>query len=91
LKLPEFISLGGHRIKVVRQKGLISTAEAYGIFDCEQLLISLDGDLEGSLLWETFFHEIVEALNFFAEAELEHQTIQIFGLLLHQVVNSVVE
>jgi len=31
---------------------------------------------------------VIEALNFFSEAGLEHKSIQVMGMLLHQVVDS---
>jgi len=87
--IPKEVSLGGHSIKVIRKEGLLEHAEAYGIFDGIELTITIDKSLNDTMAWETFWHEIVEAINFFSEADLEHRTIQIFGLLLHQTVNSV--
>tara|TARA_Y100000310_G_C20661630_1_gene805114 strand:+ start:1670 stop:1942 length:273 start_codon:yes stop_codon:yes gene_type:complete len=87
MRLPGFIQLGAHKIVIVRKE--LNKEEAYGLFDSEALTITLDATLTGSLLWETFFHEIIEALNYFADADLEHKTIQVFGLLLHQVIASI--
>ena len=89
MQLPGSVRLGAHRIEIVRKD--LNSEEAFGVFDSENLTITLDTNLSGTLLWETFFHEIMEALNFFADANLEHKTIQVFGLLLHQVMASVAE
>ena len=89
MQLPGSVLLGAHRIEIVRKD--LNSEEAFGVFDSENLTITLDTNLSGTLLWETFFHEIMEALNFFADANLEHKTIQVFGLLLHQVMASVAE
>lgn len=90
-KLPKKIRVGGHTLKVVRRKNLMEHAEAYGMFDPTELTITIDDSLSGSLYWETFWHEVMEALNFFGEADMEHQSIQVFGVLLHQVIDSVFE
>jgi hypothetical protein len=89
--LPETIQIGGHTISVTRRDNLMSRADAYGMFDGAALEISVDSALEDSLVWETFWHEVVEALNFFSEADMAHRDIQVFGLLLHQVAESVHE
>jgi hypothetical protein len=88
-KLPTEIQLGAHTLKVIKQKGLSVQAEACGIFDPDALTITIDTELPDSLAWETFWHEVVEAINHFSEAAMEHKSIQVFGLLLHQVVNSI--
>ena len=86
MEIPTAIEIGGHVIGVVRKQDLIEHAEAYGLFDKINMTIFLDESLgESSLAWETFWHEVIEALNHFAEADMDHKTIQTFGLLLHQV------
>ncbi len=89
--LPTAISIGGHTIPVKRQKGLLEQSDAYGIFDGVALTITVDASLNDSTAWETLWHEVVEAINFFSEADLEHKSVQVFGLLLHQTINSVFE
>jgi hypothetical protein len=89
MKLPEEIRLGSHTIPVVRKKGLIRHSEACGIFDEFQQTIYVDEDLTGSAVFETFWHEVVEAINYYGEMSLPHQSIQVFGLLLHQVIDSI--
>ena len=86
MNLPDFIRLGGHKIAIVRRE---LGDEAYGIFDSEALTITLDSTLTGSILVESFCHELVECLNFFAEAEMEHKSVQVFGLLLGQAISSI--
>ena len=88
MRIPASIQIGGHTIKIEYQSGLVAYQEAYGVFDPTQLRILIDKDLSSSVKLETFWHEVVEALNFFAEAEMDHSKIQIFGVLLHQVSQS---
>ncbi len=87
-KLPELMELGGHTIQILRTENLLETQEAYGLFDPINLRIEIDNSLTNTMAWETLWHEVVEAINFFSEAEMEHKSIQVFGLLLHQVANS---
>ena len=89
MRIPGSVQVGAHSIAVIRRD--LNSEDAYGIFDSENLTISLDSSLTGSMLVESFCHELIEALNFFAEAEMEHKTIQVFGLLLAQILTSIVE
>lgn len=87
-KLPPEIEIGGHIILINRTEGLLETERAYGLFDPVNLRIEVDSSLSNTMAWETLWHEVVEAINFFSEAGMEHKSIQVFGLLLHQVANS---
>ena len=87
-KLPDSCEIGGHSISITRVSNLLETQEAYGLFDPVNLRIEIDSSLTNTMAWETLWHEIVEAINFFSEAGMEHKSIQVFGLLLHQVANS---
>jgi len=88
---PKYIRLGGHVIKIVHKKNLIAGESAFGEWDDGNLQITIDADLNQSLAWETFWHEVIEALNGTTEANLDHHVIQTFGLLLHQVFQSLFE
>jgi len=86
--IPKSIQIGGHTISIEFVEGLVSYQEAYGIFDATNLRILIDKDTKKSVQIETFWHEVVEALNFFTEANLDHDKIQTFGVLLHQISQS---
>lgn len=88
-KLPDRLEIGGHTIEILRVSNLLESQQAYGLFDPINLRIEIDTSLSNTMAWETLWHEIVEAINFFSEAGMEHKSIQVFGLLLHQVANSV--
>jgi len=89
--LPKYIRLGGHLIHVTRKKDLIAEEEAFGTWDDGALQIVIDSDISSSLAWETFWHEVIEAINSATDTNLEHHVIQTFGLLLHQVFQSLGE
>lgn len=84
-KLPASICIGSHNINIIRK----DLDDCFGYFDGTKLEIAVDSELDDTLAWETLWHEVVEAINFFSEAEMEHKSIQVFGLLLHQVIDSI--
>lgn len=88
---PKYIRLGGHLISVQLIDELVQTEEAFGTWDDANLQISIDSSLSTSLAWETFWHEVVEAINTSIDSKLDHSVIQSMGLLIHQVFNSIVE
>ena len=83
-RIPVEITIAGHTIEVKRQ----DLDDCYGYFDASKLVIAINTNMNNTLAWETFWHEVVEAINFFSEAEMEHKSIQVFGLLLHQAVET---
>ena len=89
MNIPESIQIGGHTIQVIRKAAVVDGDECYGTFDGRTLEITIDPDIPESLALETFWHEVVEALNIFAETDLDHHHIQVLGLLLGQVAASV--
>tara|TARA_R100001163_G_C5045426_1_gene182781 strand:+ start:976 stop:1290 length:315 start_codon:yes stop_codon:yes gene_type:complete len=91
MKIPSQIRIGGHTISVEFQNGLLEYNQAFGVFDPTNLKILIDADIEDGLKVETFWHEVIEALNFFCEANMDHSKIQIFGVLLHQIAESIEE
>lgn len=89
--IPRYIRLGGHIITILPVKNLITKQEAFGMWDDGKMEIHIDAGLSLSLTWETFWHEVVEAINSTTEMELAHHKIQTMGLLLHQVFESMRE
>ena len=88
--IPEHIEVGAHKIPVIFKPDMLTHAAAYGLFDKDKMAIYLDKILEenSSLALETFWHEVMEVLNYVTEADMEHRDIQTIGLLLHQVFHS---
>ena len=89
MDIPESVDIGGHTIKVVRRTAIVDGEECWGTFNAKSLEITIDESIPDSLALETFWHEIVEALNVFAETDLAHHHIQVMGLLLGQVATSI--
>ena len=83
-QIPKHIMVGSHKIPIIRKH----MDELYGVFDPERMEITIGiSDVE-SIEHETFWHEVVECLNFFVEADIEHKSIQAMGVLLHQIITS---
>tara|TARA_Y100000310_G_scaffold297433_1_gene330448 strand:+ start:776 stop:1081 length:306 start_codon:yes stop_codon:yes gene_type:complete len=92
VKIPEKIKMGGHTITITRREldkeKIDGTVGVFGYFDSAKLEIHIDCNSPQSLQWETYIHEILEAVCFFTETKLPHPTIQSFGLLLAQALTS---
>jgi hypothetical protein len=48
----------------------------------------IDADIKGTLLEETFWHEVSEAIDSFNEMRLPHAKVSQFGLGLQQIMAS---
>jgi len=88
LKLPSSVTLGAHVIPIKMQHDLMVEAEAFGMFDPNKLEILIDDKVNDNLILETILHELIEAISFLTESEIEHRTIQVMGLMLHQGLES---
>ena len=87
-KIPEKIFLGGHTIPITIRKLDGEDEGSYGYFDSGKLEIHIDNGPSNTMKWETFIHEVLEAVCFFTETPLPHPTIQSFGLLIAQALDS---
>lgn len=85
MPVPKAIKIAGHRIAIKRPKNLKSVNSEYGYFDPDSMTIYIDAGVEGDHEGELFFHEAIEAANVLFELGLPHQTIQILGVVLHQI------
>lgn len=74
-KIPKSVEVGPHKIKVI----LDSSIDEYGHFVYNDLIIRVHPKLAASVQEETFWHEVVEAINIVHELKLPHRTIQILG------------
>lgn len=84
LKIPAQFELLGHVINVI-WADIHESEDAWGMFEADKMLITLDNSIKGkSLAEETFCHEKVEAMNILGELELEHPKIQQLGAMMHQ-------
>ena len=83
-RIPKSFQIAGLEISVVYRE----LDDCFGQFDPVKLQIVIGTGNTKSVQAETFWHEVIEALNFFSEAGLEHKSIQVMGMLLHQVVDS---
>tara|TARA_R110002167_G_scaffold34442_1_gene109577 strand:- start:224 stop:559 length:336 start_codon:yes stop_codon:yes gene_type:complete len=83
-RIPKSFNIAGHEIQVLYRE----LDDCFGHFDPVKLQIVIGLGNTKSVQAETFWHEVIEALNFFSEAGLEHKSIQVMGMLLHQVVDS---
>ena len=88
ISFPTYVMIGAHKISIERDKAVLDAMSAWGVFYPSKLKILIHSEASDSLAYETLWHEVIEALNYLAEADMEHRTIQVFGLLLHQAAES---
>lgn len=82
------IQVGPYRIPVYSVADLVGDEgdRLEGLFDPAIPAIYLDSSLSSTQTQEAFFHEVVEAINNYAELDLEHSKIQTLGFLLTQAL-----
>jgi hypothetical protein len=90
MKIPKTIPIAGHTIEVKFEKNVTEDCEAYGYFNSNRRVIVIDADIDTDMKEETFWHEVIEALNYFTESEMDHHFIQMYGLFLHQIISSMI-
>lgn len=82
--LPDAVTVGGHKIKVVLDRTLYDRGDAYGQWLPQKETILIDPSYGHDLAWETICHEVLEAINDYTEMNMPHDQIQTLGLLIHQ-------
>lgn len=75
----------GHAIVVMELDGHQLRDGSLGSFCGNTLEIKIERSIPKSQQEETFFHEVLEACNYFLELGMEHQKIQALGAVLHQI------
>lgn len=86
LKIPEKLKIGGFEWRVKEVKHLISDRERLGEMAPRTQEIVIEEESSEQQKEETLIHEIIEALNFLYNINLEHYQIELLGVTLHQVL-----
>lgn len=56
------LNIFGHKIKLIKQKGLLDKTNNRGVYVPEHQIIVVDPELKGNELMSTIIHEIVHAV-----------------------------
>lgn len=80
------LPVGAYVVSVYLVPGLRDADNTLGEFDSKEHTIVLDETLEGVELMDTFFHEVMEAINYYADLDMPHSHIQVCGLLMGQML-----
>jgi hypothetical protein len=86
IKIPKQVKVGGHTIDVILEDDLELNHEAQGLWKNHHDKIVLDSGLADAVMAETFFHELVEAINSIYDLKLPHVKISVLGAVIHQVL-----
>ncbi len=88
MHIPASFKLSGHTY-VVQRTGFEAQARGFkGSCFNDQLIVQVADDIAESCQQETFWHEVVEAIDFTYELKLDHQIISVLGAAIHQVVET---
>ena len=85
--VPRSFCVAGHRFRV-EYDNTITSSGACGMMLAQHLMIKIDPNQEQSIIEETFIHEMIEAINYIYELELDHPKIQTLGAAIHHAMNS---
>jgi hypothetical protein len=85
LRIPAEFRLLGHTIPVLFEH--IEGGD-YGTWDTEDFYVALNENMKGTIVGETYCHEIIEAMNDIMELHIDHATIQRLGAGLHQILTT---
>jgi len=80
-----YVKSASHEYKV-SQKPLFLREGTAGTCRTQALEIEIDDAIPVSAQEEALVHEIIEAINYHYELELEHNKITVLGAALHQVL-----
>ena len=86
MKIPRILTIGGHKIRVrcVNDQELINDAGDWSMWS-QIIRINTDGSTEDGQA-DTLLHEIIEAINYFANLELTHIQISTLTTLLFAAI-----
>ena len=85
--VPAVVQVGGHNIGIfidAQTDIKLISEQAVGLYLPVQKAIAIRTDLTEGSRGETYFHELMEAINDIYELGLKHRTIQTIGAALHQ-------
>lgn len=84
-------AVGRRDLIIKEEEGLGNNTNCYGKFQNGNSTIILDANLVQDKKEETFWHEIIEAIDIVNALGLKHNIINILGTNIAQVINSLEE
>jgi len=90
LRQPTAVEIGGHRVIVEIQDGLLLDRGIYGYYDFSRGVIVIDSGISHSLQNETFWHEMTHMVDvvYFNNQMFDENQTDIFAQGLFQVMKS---
>ena len=96
-EIPRTITIAGHEIKVIIDE--ILPTNGYGYFCASACVIRLaktiKTEYEGTItltlqqMYNTFLHEVIHAMQFFAGRKYNEKEAQIYANFLQEIINSI--
>lgn len=86
MEIPNKIKMGGYTIQVEQVHDLMNDRQELGVYYPRTQTINMDADCTDQLKDEILIHELLEAIKFHYNLELEHHELSIISTVLHQVL-----
>ncbi|NPV54522.1 MAG: hypothetical protein HPY71_13570 [Firmicutes bacterium] len=84
--LPKNVKIGGEVFEVVEAEAALDP-RAFGEMDYKKARLVIDKDLKPAAKMSVLLHEILEAINYMNQLNLEHRTIMTLEHDLYQVLH----
>lgn len=85
-EIPKILTIGPFEIKVLKKKDLILERNSFGEYHPKLQEIWIDEGNNDQQEYETFIHEVVEAVNGIFNLQLEHDKIQVLSIGIAQAL-----
>jgi len=86
MKIPKTIKIGGHNFEVIIDNRNRGGSNDIGSCCHTEGKIYLEENVNQSTKESTLFHEIIEAINYIYELDLDHNKITVLEATLYQVL-----
>ena len=86
MRIPEQVKISGYIVKVEFENNLVTDRRNLGEYHPRIQTIKIDKDNSKQQTEETFLHELLEAITFIYDIDIEHKDLSNMATVLHQVI-----
>ena len=86
MKIPQKVKIGAFEWEVEKNENLIHERDERGCCRPKRLQIEIDPGCKEVAQEETFIHELLEAITWQYDIEIEHKDLWNLSVVLHQVI-----
>lgn len=89
MKIPNSVTIGNLTIKIVYVDNLLPDRDSWGEFSSKAQEIRISSGISEERVFETFFHELIEAINSIYDKKMDHDCIQTIAVALAQTMEKI--